>query len=384
MSGAETGVYRRMFPVWDGYFAVVVVAVGGAVLFADDVSAPRRLGAAAAIAGIAVAYAGFGRRLIRGNAEDGRAVAVVATQSILFAAAVGCSSFSTFLLFAVLPMIFLALPLRTAVWFVVAVNLVPVLFGMIADGFTAPALAHSAPIALISIAFALWLGYWVTRVIDQSAERAGLIEELEQSRAEVARLSHEAGVTAERARLAGEIHDTLAQGFTSIIALLQAADPELTDERVALAVRTARENLAESRALVAALSPFALASGSLPDAVRRQVSRFTEESGIPVNLRLTGEARELPTAAQVVLLRSAQEALTNVRRHAGARTVAVVLAYAETVVRLVVRDDGRGFDAAAEGFGLRGMRERAEQVAGVLRITSGAGLGTTIELEVPA
>jgi signal transduction histidine kinase len=129
-----------------------------------------------------------------------------------------------------------------------------------------------------------------------------------------------------------------------------------------------------------------LASGSLPDAVRRQVSRFTEESGIPVNLRLTGEARELPTAAQVVLLRSAQEALTNVRRHAGARTVAVVLAYAETVVRLMVRDDGRGFDAGADGpgFGLRGMRARAEQVAGVLRITSGAGSGTTIELEVPA
>ena len=386
MSGAGTGVYQRMFPVWDGFFIVVLVAVGGAVLSEGDVSASRRLGAAAAIAGIAVAYAGFGRRLARTNVQDGRAVAVVTAVSILFAAAVVCSSFSAYLLFAVLPMIFLTVSLRVAVCFVIAVNLVPVLFGMIAEGFAVPALAHLAPIAVISIAFAIWLGYWVSRVIDQSAERAGLIEELEESRAEVARLSHEAGVTAERARLAGEIHDTLAQGFTSIIALLQAADPELADERVALAVRTARENLAESRALVAALSPFALASGSLPDAVRRQVSRFTEESGIPVNLRLTGEARELPTAAQVVLLRSAQEALTNVRRHAGARTVAVVLAYAETVVRLVVRDDGRGFDAGADGpgFGLRGMRARAEQVAGVLRITSGAGLGTTIELEVPA
>ena len=437
MSSVEVSVYQRMFPVWDCFFAVVILAVGSAVLLASDVSLPRRLGATAAIAGIGVVYVAFGRRLARENAEDGRAVAVITAESVLFAVAVACSSFSTYLLFAVLPMIFLALPMSVAVWFVIAVNLVPVLFGMIADGLSAQVLTHVAPIAVVSIAFALWMGYWVSRVIDQSKERASLIAELQQSRAEVVRLSHDAGAAAERARLAGEIHDTLAQGFTSIIALLQAADPELADERLALAVRTARENLAESRELVAALSPSALASGSLPDAVRRQVSRFTEESGIPATVRLTGEARELPIAAEVVLLRAAQEALANVRRHAGAHTVGVLLAYAETTVRLVVRDDGCGFDqvaaagsaggsgsggadaaggagllggasaagvsgsggadaaggagllggadlAGGSGFGLRGMRARAEQVAGVLRIKSKPGEGTTIELEVPA
>ena len=137
-------------------------------------------------------------------------------------------------------------------------------------------------------------------MIEQSRERGQLIERLEASRAEVARLSHETGVAAERARLAGEIHDTLAQGFTSIITLLQAVDPGLSDERLALAVRTAKENLAEARALVAALSPSALASGSLPDSVRRQASRFAEETGTPADLRLTGEERELPTAVSVV------------------------------------------------------------------------------------
>jgi signal transduction histidine kinase len=385
VSGADTAVYHRMFPVWDGFFAVVLTAVGGAVLFADDVSLPRRLGAAAAIAGIAVVYAAFGRRLVRADTERGRAVAVVLTESLLFAVAVACSAFSAFLLFAMVPMIFLAVRMRLAVWFVIAVNLVPVLIGMVADGLTDRVLADLAPTAVISTVFALWLGYWVSRVIDQSKERAGLIAELEQSRAEVARLSHDAGVAAERARLAGEIHDTLAQGFTSIIALLQAADPQLKDERLALAVRTARENLAEARTLVAALSPSALTSGSLPDAVRRQATRFTEESGIPATVRLTGEARELPTAAEVVLLRATQEALANVRRHAGAGKVEVLLAYAETTVRLVVRDDGCGFDpAAGAGFGLRGMRVRAEQVAGALRVKSDPGDGTTIELEVPA
>ena len=128
-------------------------------------------------------------------------------------------------------------------------------------------------------------------MVEQSSERAHLIAELEASRAEVARLSHEAGVAAERARLAGEIHDTLAQGFTSIITLVQAAESEaLRDERLALAVRTARENLAESRALVAALAPSALGSGSLHDAVRRQAARFTEETGVPAPVRIDRRA----------------------------------------------------------------------------------------------
>lgn len=221
-------------------------------------------------------------------------------------------------------------------------------------------------------------------MIRQSTERANLIAELEESRAEVARLSHEAGVTAERTRLAGEIHDTLAQGFTSIITLIQASDPELRDERLALAVRTARENLAESRAIVAALSPSALDAG-LTDAVRRQTARFTEETGLAASFRTTGEPRDLATPIEVVLLRATQEALTNVRRHARANEAAVLLAYSPSSVRVVVRDDGCGFDTTTNGgFGLPGMRQRAEQVGGTLTVRSDPDTGTTIELEVPA
>jgi len=382
VSAAGTGVYQRMFPIWDILFAVVTVAVIVGVLVTDDVSVPRRLGAAAAMAAIAVVYAIFGRSLVRRGAGNRRALVVVTVEALLFAVAVACSSFSTYLLFAILPMIFMALPMAVAFWYVIAVNLVPVAVALFTD--PTGAVTHLGPIAVVSTAFALWLGFWIGRVIDQSAERGDLIDELERSRAEVARLSHEAGAAAERARLAGEIHDTLAQGFTSIITLLQAADPELRDERLALAVRTAKENLAESRALVAALSPAALASASLPDAVRRQASRFTAESGLPATVRVTGAERELPTATEVVLLRATQEALTNIRRHANARAVAVLLAFGETTVRLVVRDDGGGFTSSVQGFGLRGMRARAEQVAGALRVKSDPGRGTTIELEVPA
>jgi signal transduction histidine kinase len=383
-SAAGVGVYQRMSPAWEIYFAIATAAVMVTVLVDGDFARPRRLGAAAAIVAVALVYAFAGRGMIRGLTGNGRAIMVCGAQSILFAVAVFCCVSSAYLLFALLPMIFMALTFRAAFWFVIAVNLVPVAAGLLTDESVRAVLVYQGSIAVVSAAFALWFCFWVSRVIDQSHERGALIAELEASRAEVARLSHEAGVAAERARLAGEIHDTLAQGFTSIITLLQAVDPALRDERLALAVRTAKENLAESRALVAELSPSALASASLPDAVRRQTRRFTEESAIPAGTRVTGEVRELPTATEVVLLRSTQEALANIRRHSGAREATILLAYAETTVRLVVRDDGHGFDPAVQGFGLRGMRARAEQVAGVLRIKSDPETGTTVELEVPA
>ena len=371
--------HQRYSQWWDVYFGVVAVAVATAVLLADNHPLWGRLLAAGVLAVMAALHLAFGRRLIDRNASS-TLFAIV--QIALFAVAVALVPFTTWLLFAMIPMIFQLTEMRSAIVLVVAVNLV----APIRDLFLSPQEVRAdLVIAVISAAAGVWLGFWIIRVIEQSTERGVLIAELEASRAEVSRLSHEAGVAAERARLAGEIHDTLAQGFTSIITLLQAADPALKDERLALAVRTAKENLAESRALVAALAPAALSEGSLPDSVRRQAARFAEETGTSATVRVTGEERPLPTKVEVVLLRTAQEALTNVRRHASAREAAVLLAYAPSSVRLVVRDDGRGFDpAAADGFGLNGMRARADQVQGLLTVHSDPDTGTTIELEVPA
>jgi signal transduction histidine kinase len=367
---------------WDLYFGVVAVSVVSAVLIGDTHVLWRRLLAVGAIATMIVVHLVTGRfRISRGD-ENRADVIVTSVQVALFAVAVAAVPFTTWMLFAVIPLIFQMVSMRAAITLVVIVNLVTPAM----DVFRSPeSLQADLVIGVISAAAGIWLGFWTQRVIEQNVERGRLIAELESSRAEVSRLSHEAGVLAERARLAGEIHDTLAQGFTSIITLLQAADPGLRDERLALAVRTAKENLAESRALVAALAPAALSAGSLPDSVRRQAARFTEETGTPATVRVTGDERALPTKVEVVLLRAAQEALTNVRRHAGAREAAVLLAYAPESVRLVVRDDGRGFDpAAADGFGLNGMRARAGQVAGRLTVHSDPDTGTTIELEVPA
>ena len=369
---------------WNAFLGVVAVGVAAATWGEADMPAGRRAAGLAALAVIVLLHLFWGRRLLGldRTAEGGAFVAVVV---LAFAAGTYAVTTVSYLLFAVSPLIFLVLPLRPAVPAVVVASLTPVAVALVREGFDPAVLGHLGPIFVVSAALAVWMGIFINRVVEQSAERAALIADLRASRAEVARLSHEAGVAAERERLAGEIHDTLAQGFTSIITLLQAADPQLADERLALAVRTARENLAESRTLIAALAPPALTAGTLPDAVRRRAALFAEESGVPAAVRVTGTPRPLPTAAEVVLLRAAQEALANVRRHAAAREVDVLLAYGKRSVRLVVRDDGRGFvPASATGFGLTAMRARAGQVDGTLSVHSDPQTGTTVEMEVPA
>jgi len=370
--------HDRYWLWWDVYFGVVAATVATATLVVDGHPLWRRLTAVGAVAAMALVHAVAEWRLVRRDST----LAVPLAHIALFAVAVAAAPFTTWLLFAIIPLIFQTVSLRRSIVLVVLVNLVK----PAADAVTRPAMVGAdLLIGLITTATGVWLGFWILRVIEQNSERGLLIEQLEESRADVARLSHEAGVAAERARLAGEIHDTLAQGFTSIITLLQAADPSLRDERIALAVTTAKENLAESRALIAALSPSALTAGSLPDSVRRQAARFEQETGLAATVRITGSPRVLPTAVEVVLLRAAQEALTNVRRHACAATAQILLAYDDAGVRLVVRDDGRGFEPGSpDGFGLAGMRARAAQVDGTLTVRSEGSAGTTIEVEVPA
>jgi signal transduction histidine kinase len=226
------------------------------------------------------------------------------------------------------------------------------------------------------------VGVWLDGVQRQSDERATLIAQLRASQAEVAQLSHDAGVAAERQRLAGDIHDTIAQGLSSVIMLIQAAgaDPAAAGKHLDLALDTARDNLAEARALVAALSPTALDGTPLPAALRR----LAEHSAVPASFTVDGVARPLATSIDVVLLRAAQEALTNVRKHAEARSATVALSYQDGLVTLTVRDDGKGLSAEpGGGYGLAAMRGRVEQVDGTLRVDSAPGTGATVRVEVP-
>jgi signal transduction histidine kinase len=375
--------------LWEILFAVAYVATTVLVLL-DETDAVRAVVAVGALTALALTYLLWGRRVVR---DDGHlkqrwtlALAVVA----LVAVAMFANTTSSFILFMVCPLLFSTLEFRpAAVLTTLAIVLSP-LSSIAADGLRGPALHILLPMTAILVVFGILSGKFILHVIEESRERADLIDRLEASQAEVSRLSREAGTAAERERLAREIHDTLAQGFTSIVTLAEAIESELDTDpaaarrHVELAARTARENLAEARTMVAALAPTDLASGSLVDAVRRQADRLADETGVVVEYEVDGALPAIGMAGEVVLLRGAQEALTNVRRHAAASAVSVRLSAVDDAVRLSVRDDGTGFDPdGVSGFGLRGMRSRAEQVGGTLSVRSGPR-GTELTLEVPA
>ncbi len=222
------------------------------------------------------------------------------------------------------------------------------------------------------------------------AENAGL-------HAQLLVRAREAGVLDERQRMAREIHDTLAQGLAGILTQLQAAEqasaePAVSRRHVANAMELARESLTEARRTVHAVGPSALAEARLPDAIRDVAERWSEVNRVEAVLTTTGDARPMHTDVEVALLRTAQEALANVAKHARAGRVSLTLSYMEDLVTLDVLDDGVGFLPDAKrtgsspdgGFGLAGMRQRVQRLAGQLDIESEPGGGTAITVAVPA
>ncbi|BFP55506.1 sensor histidine kinase [Streptomyces sp. CMC78] len=202
--------------------------------------------------------------------------------------------------------------------------------------------------------------------------------------------ARESGAQDERQRLAGEIHDTLAQGLAGIITQLQAAERSAgvrgeRDEHVARALRLARSSLTEARRSVRALAPQELGRAHLPDALRTLAERWSKDEGTAARVEVTGVREPLSPAIEVALFRVVQESLTNVAKHAEASRVGVTLSYAGTEVLLDVRDDGRGFAGeGGTGFGLTSMRQRIRGVGGHVEVQSTPGEGTSVSARVPA
>ncbi|MFF5991401.1 sensor histidine kinase [Prauserella flavalba] len=242
------------------------------------------------------------------------------------------------------------------------------------------------------------------QLVRQNEQRRKAVAALEAALEENAGLhrqllaqAREAGVLDERQRLSREIHDTLAQGFTGIITQLQAAeethgDPAERQRHVDAAGALARENLQEARRAVRALSPEALESAGLPEALAGVVHRWSQRSGVPAEFTTTGTPGPMHPEIEATLLRITQEALGNVAEHAKARRVGLTLSYMEDQLTLDVRDDGIGFDQERlrrngtdyRGFGLGGMRQRVQRLAGSLVVESEPGGGTAISATVPA
>ncbi len=202
--------------------------------------------------------------------------------------------------------------------------------------------------------------------------------------------AREAGVVEERQRLAGEIHDTLAQGLAGIVAQLEAAEQargrqvELS-RHLTQARALARSSLTEARRSVRALRPEQLERASLPEAIDQLSRAWSARSAVPVDVETTGAPTPLDPAIEAAIFRASQEALSNIAKHAAASRVHLTLTYLHDALLLDVADNGTGFDPAARthGYGLIGMRQRLAGIAGHLTVESAPGAGTTLNAAVP-
>jgi signal transduction histidine kinase len=209
---------------------------------------------------------------------------------------------------------------------------------------------------------------------------------------EFAEESRRAAVLGERNRMARDIHDTLAQGFTGVIVQLEAAEDAIAccrrkeaDEHLKRASELARRSLTEARRSVHALRPQALQHGNFWDALKGIIKNTTAGTALHTTFELRGKLRDLPLVWEENLLHIGQEALTNALKYAHPRKFETRLSCNTKDLRLELRDDGDGFKVKDrhDGVGLTGMRERVEQMGGTLIVTSSRTKGTKVVVELP-
>jgi signal transduction histidine kinase len=392
VSAADPGQHEWDRPVgWHVAYGVLVAMAAFLFLVDSSLSTADRWAGLAILAVSCAWYAAVGRRAL--GTELSRAGLIYVAVAIPLTIGLFLTApFGTLLLFMLYPHVWALLSTWRAVVAsaVIAVATGIRLVGL--SGFNAGWLLSVSTVTVSLFVISVVIGLWIGRVIRQSKSRGALITELTATQAELAQVSHQAGVAAERERLARDIHDTLTQGFASILLLLDAAEAEIGPGNESArghlhnARSTAQENIAEARAMITTLTPPHLRQTSLPDALRQLVDRLRSQLGAQVGLTITGDPAPLGTDKEVVLLRAAQEALANVHRHAAANRVDVELISRPGSVTLLVTDDGRGFDPGLPGggFGLDGMRARVAQVDGTMQVRTAPGEGTRIRIGLAA
>ena len=380
------------FGGWNLFFVLVTVGTVGLIYVYPTPSSTGTALAAVLVVVLEVVYFVIARPSQAGIRADGpRSWAFAAVALVLFTAAAVLSPWASTLLFALTPQIFLLLSARRATAVIVALNLLPLGIRLLSQPQTLLEIAEDIGQTAFVLTFSLFFASRLLNISRQNEERRRLIEQLREREAEVAALSAARGAEAERTRISREMHDTLAQGFASIVTLGHAVQGELDRDpagarrHVELITETARENLAESRRIIAALAPSQLDGASLSDAIARTVDSWRARTGAAVGLEVSGTPVGTPAGTEVVALRLVQESLENVRKHAAAGQVTVVLSYTPETVQVEVSDDGAGFDEteATAGFGLTGMRSRVAEAGGTLRVASAPGGGTTVRAELP-
>lgn len=370
---------------WWWLALAVVSAVSATIIAVALPFGPRALIGYGILAGFALAWAALARRAHEGNAAAGALIVI----AILTAGG----------LVAVYPSlaVFQAIAMPVA-WMLVRRRRDGVLANIgialaVAIGFLVSIGGSSAFATILlsqplSLGGSIALGFWIWRIAELSEERKRLLDELSATQDQLAALHRDAGMTAERERLARELHDTIAQSLAGLVLVAQRARREhgagqLDDDTLELLESGAREALTETRALVAAGAAIEPGRG-VTETLERLAARFERETGIAVDVRVRLD-RALDRDDEVVLVRCVQEGLANARKHAEASRVRVELEADGEAARVRIVDDGRGFDPGTvqEGFGLPGLRERLALAGGSVAVRAGAGGGTTLEASIP-
>lgn len=295
--------------------------------------------------------------------------------------------------YLVFPLFFLYLHLLGRWWGTAAI-LASTVFAIVALGLHGGWSVGGVVGPLVGAGVALLIGLGYEALAREARQREALVAELLATRGRLAATEHESGVLAERGRLAREIHDTLAQGLSSIQMLLHAAERADAERpgiaHIRLARETAAANLVEARRFIRELTPPQLDDQSLGGALRRLAAREWADQGLDVRVRVS-DAVVLPMHLQTALLRITQGAIANVIQHAHATTATVTIAVDGDRLHFSVTDDGIGFDAAplvphdperSDSFGLRATEERVQQLGGTLRIDTAPGRGTALTVDL--
>jgi two-component system NarL family sensor kinase len=255
-----------------------------------------------------------------------------------------------------------------------------------------PLYAHGKKMGVMNVASPDWreLSPDDLRILYTVGDMVGIAIE----RARLFTHSADIGAAQERNRIAREIHDTLAQGLTAIALQLETADAlldakpesERAQKAVQQALELARSNLEEARRSVLDLRAAPLEGRTLPEALQSLLDDVSQRETITATLEISGDSRPLSSRLEMALYRAAQEAITNIVRHAHATSVEMEIVYAPDEVRLVLSDNGVGFDPdtiPGGRYGLIGLNERAHLLNGIFEVCSVIGEGTHISLAMP-
>lgn len=383
---ADHNISDHLIPVWHVFF--YLVWAGNAFIALNQFPLDNRAIGIAAFSALAVWYATSISRDDYWATHPIRYLFYLAVGWLLWSPLAAIDAAHMMMLAAFFPLIFVRLPLR---WAIVGATMLSGLVVVILSIASGEEAIVSLLLGAGMVLSAIVLGGFINAIVQQSEARHDLIRQLQATRESLATAEAERVLLQERQRIANEIHDTLAQAFSGILMHLDAAEaqPDTAQLYLGHIRQIARDNLAEARRFVWQLRPEVLAQESLPTALRSSVMKWCAGDSIQPDVIVTGRPYALLPMSEVAILRVAQEAISNSRKHAKASTVRVTLSFTDNAVLLDVWDDGIGFapneqhPTALSGLGLQTMRERVEQVGGTFAVESNLGDGTIISINIP-